>query len=169
MLVDIQIMSHGKASFIDIETEIGPDELTVSFQGIRLTSPPFFTGRLTADGDGVFILDGCLTAGIAGECARCLASVRRPLEVKVDEVFRPVAAQNEAEPDDSYPYEGFVVELLPALRDNLVLAFPQRLLCREDCKGICPECGADLNETTCTCAAGRSEANAPFNQLKQLL
>ena len=145
------------------------DELTVSFQGIRLTSPPVFTGRLTAAGDGVFTLDGRLTTGITGECVRCLGSVRRPLEVKVYEVFRPGAAQNEAEPDDSYPYEGYMVDLLPALRDNLVLALPQRLLCKEDCRGICPDCGADLNETTCTCAAKRSEANAPFNELKKLL
>lgn len=169
MLVDIQIMSHGKASFIDIETEIGPDELTVSFQGIRLTRSPVFTGRLTAAGNGVFKLDGCLATGITGECARCLVTVRRSLEVRVDEVFRPRAAQIEAEPDDSYPYDGFMVDLLPALRDNLVLALPQRLLCREDCRGICPDCGTDLNETSCNCAAKRSEANAPFNELEKLL
>lgn len=169
MLVDIQTLSHGRAAFIDLETEIGPDELTLSFQGIRLDGPPVFTGRLTVAGDGVFKLDGSLRATIRGECVRCLKPVIRALEIKVGEVFRPQARQNETEEDDSYAYEGFVVDLLPALRDNLVLVLPQKLLCREDCRGICPDCGADLNEITCGCAAGRSEANAPFDQLKKLL
>ena len=169
MLVDIQTLSHGRAAFIDLETEIGPDKLTLSFQGIRLDRPPVFKGRLTAAGDGVFTLDGCLEATIRGECVRCLKPVIRALEIKVGEVFRPKAGQNGTETDDSYAYEGFVVDLLPALRDNLVLALPQKLLCREDCRGICPDCGADLNETDCGCAARRSGVNAPFDQLKKLL
>ena len=97
MLVDIQTLSHGRAAFIDLETEIGPDKLTLSFQGIRLDRPPVFKGRLTAAGDGVFTLDGCLEATISGECVRCLKPVSCSLKLKVGEVFRPQARQNETE------------------------------------------------------------------------
>ncbi len=169
MRIDIKTISRSKEAFIEIETELDPDDLAVSIQDYRLIGPLSFTGRLQAAGDGVFALNGRLTAAYEGECARCLIPVQCRADVALKETYRPAAAPEEGEVEDSYRYEGYTVDILPAIRDNLVLALPQRLLCRDDCRGLCPICGANLNEKTCGCAEVGSSGGSPFDQLKNLL
>jgi len=59
------------------------------------------------------------------------------------------------------------VDLNPYIEENLILSIPMKMLCREDCKGICPGCGADLNHEVCRC--GRSEIDPRWKKLKDLL
>ena len=73
---------------------------------------------------------------------RCLADARPVIEVEAREVEQP----GEAEELHSPYFEDGVLELAGWARDALVLALPPRLLCREDCRGLCPVCGVDLNE-----------------------
>lgn len=169
MLIDIKSVSRSREAFIEIDTEIGLDILSISFQGYRLTGPVSFKGRLQADGDDILGLSGRLTGAFEGICARCLDLVSRPLDIPVDEIFRPDAGSEGETVSESYRYEGHVVELLPAIRDNLVLALPPRLLCRPECRGLCPRCGTNLNEKDCGCNAFEQESPSPFDQLKQLL
>ncbi len=153
MLIDIHALSHGRAATTEIETEIPAHELAVSLQEIRVDSPVHFVGRLTNAGRGAIHLEGTLSAELTGWCARCLVPVTRPVVVAVSETFRTGMTTDGAESaDGSYGYRGYTLDLLPPLRDNLVLALPQRLLCREDCLGLCPVCGEDRNTTTCGCA-----------------
>ena len=153
MLIDIHAISHGRAASVEIETEIPAQELAVSLQEIHVDRPARFQGRLTAAGDGVIELDGTLPTTKAVICARCLVTVTQPVEVEVAEAFSPGVTPDGTEAaDGSYGYRGFALDLLPPVRDNLVLALPQRLLCREDCQGLCPVCGADRNQTACGCA-----------------
>ncbi|NLM78978.1 MAG: DUF177 domain-containing protein, partial [Ruminococcaceae bacterium] len=108
-------------------------------------------------------------AAVTGECARCLKPVSCELDIHIDELYRSGAAEETSETEDCYRFAGWSVDLLPALRDNLVLAIPLRLYCREDCRGICATCGADLNEKPCGCATAGDKANTPFSKLKELL
>lgn len=169
MLIDIKSISRSREAFIAIETEIGPDELVFSALDYRLVEPLVFQGQLQAAGDGVLTLVGRLTTVYEGICARCLVLVRNLLDVPVREVFRPVAMTDDGETEDSYRYEGFAVDIMPAIRDNLVLALPQRLICREECRGLCPDCGGNLNEQACHCADSGSGKGTAFDQLKSLL
>jgi uncharacterized protein len=93
------------------------------------------------------VVEGVLVTGTAameahGECVRCLGPVVLPLEVDVQELF--VYPGQEEDDDEASRLEGDLVDLEPVLRDDVVLDLPFRPLCREDCPGLCPECGARL-------------------------
>jgi uncharacterized protein len=84
-------------------------------------------------------------APVTGECARCLEPVHQQVDVKVQELFG-YAADDGLDAADGYPLQGDLLDLEPALHDALVLALPLTPLCREDCPGLCVECGALLAE-----------------------
>ena len=69
---------------------------------------------------------------------------------------------------DKYPLEGHEIDLAAAVEEALLLDLPMRFLCREDCKGLCPVCGKDLNTELCTCPKGGKAGN-PFSALSRLL
>ena len=91
-------------------------------------------------------------------CARCLTTVPTPVETSFDLIFRPggVDAQagehaiSEDETEIGY-YEKSGLSLEDVVREQVLLTLPGRALCREDCKGLCPRCGADRNAAECAC------------------
>jgi uncharacterized protein len=91
-------------------------------------------------------------------CARCLTPVRHSMEGSFDLLFRPLGVDqgssehsiNTAETEIGY-YEKGGLLLEDVLREQVLLSLPARTLCREDCKGLCPSCGRDLNSETCAC------------------
>ncbi|HEX4308603.1 MAG TPA: DUF177 domain-containing protein [Acidobacteriaceae bacterium] len=98
-------------------------------------------------------------------CARCLEPVRHELKGDFDLLFRPLgvdAGPSERElgaPDTEIGYyqEGGLV-LEDVLREQVLLTLPARTLCREDCKGLCPRCGRNLNDESCGCEAKPADA-----------
>lgn len=110
-------------------------------------------GRLSAAGSGRFYFSGTLEGIAASSCRRCLADI----EVRVSEAVQVLFAESgidEAEEDDVVPIAAGDRELdmRPAVREEWLLAVPPFALCRENCKGICPSCGSDLNSGACDCA-----------------
>ncbi len=91
-------------------------------------------------------------------CARCLAGVESPLAADFDLIFRPANVDAESgehaitedETEIGY-YEKSGLSLEDVVREQVLLTLPGRALCREDCKGLCPHCGADRNATECAC------------------
>jgi uncharacterized protein len=86
-------------------------------------------------------------------------------ELAGDEAEVPASAAD-AEDMDVYSYEGEEVDLAPLLREQVILAVPFAPLCREDCKGLCPVCGIDLNTGNCTC--DRTPIDPRWASLKNL-
>lgn len=82
-------------------------------------------------------------APVTGECARCLEPVHQQVDVSFQELFVYAEADG-ADAGDGYPLHGDLFDLEPALHDALVLALPLAPLCREDCPGLCVECGVQL-------------------------
>jgi uncharacterized protein len=82
-------------------------------------------------------------APVTGECARCLEPVAQTIEVRCQELFGYEQGAGDAD-EDGYALDGDLLDLEPVLRDALVLALPLAPLCRQDCPGLCAECGALL-------------------------
>lgn len=101
--------------------------------------------HLEALSNGVTV-NGTTSATWAGECRRCLAPMSARMTIELSELYQQV-------PDDSEAYviNNDQINLLPMVRENLLLAIPLGPLCREDCPGFCPHCGKDLSETACSC------------------
>jgi len=96
------------------------------------------------------VMEGVLVSGTAsgvavGECIRCLDEVRLPLEISFTELFSyPENRVAEDEDEDVHLVEEELINLEPVLRDAVVLALPFQPVCREDCPGLCSECGVHL-------------------------
>lgn len=86
-------------------------------------------------------------------CDRCLESVEIPFKLEFDEELDLAKTESECTEDlDEQPYvSGYNLDVDRLLSNELLLNLPMKVLCREDCKGICNRCGANLNYTECTC------------------
>ena len=123
-------------------------------------SPAEATGTLLGAGETVSVR-GELRCEATMACARCLRPVAVPLRVEMDERFsrRPDDAEDEDEGETRAIVDS-CIDLTDCARELLILELPMRVLCSEDCKGLCPVCGADRNEVSCACLRD-AEASAP--------
>jgi uncharacterized protein len=147
--VDVRELAQGPVS---TRGELGQADPVLEGLDVALGGPVVVTGRLQATGEGRFYWHGTLRTVVAGECRRCLTPVAATVTADADALF---AQDPEAREDpDAYPLppDATEVDLAPAVREELLLAVPRFLLCREDCRGLCPRCGQDLNAGPCGCA-----------------
>ncbi len=116
---------------------------------------------------------GSLDTAMEVACARCLEPVEQAVEASFDLIFRPSEADldnsdrsiSTSETEIGY-YEGDGLLLEDVLREQILLALPAKNLCRDDCKGLCPECGRNRNTDPCECAT--ASADSRWSSLKEL-
>jgi uncharacterized protein len=109
-------------------------------------------------------IQGRLDARLELSCARCLEPVMQDVNREFDLLYRPQGADagrdemsvTDAEAEISY-YEGEGILLDDVVREQVLLAAPLKVTCREDCKGLCPHCGTNLNQEQCSCATAQEE------------
>lgn len=127
-------------------SETAPAGLGIDVLGVPEGSTVTVDVRLEAVMEGVLVT-GTAAAALAGECARCLEPLEDHLVVDLQELYvydDPETARGDDEDDDVSRLQDDLVDLQPLLRDAVVLALPFQPLCREDCPGLCVECGARL-------------------------
>lgn len=102
---------------------------------------------------GGILVTGIIHTSWIGECRRCLGTAGGDLDISVRELFeRMDNTQAEAEEGDTYPYFGDVIDLREMVKDQILLELPLAPICNQDCKGLCPICGTDLNTEACDCS-----------------
>jgi uncharacterized protein len=107
---------------------------------------------------------GSFDAKVELRCARCLEPVPMKLSVDFDLLYRPMStvkaedevAIHEGDTEIGY-YQGDGILLEDVLKEQVILSAPLRALCKEDCKGLCPQCGANKNSTNCECIEKRTD------------
>lgn len=104
--------------------------------------------RATRTSRGLY-LKGMLDSIVESECTRCLTTVELPIEIELDDLFYHPAHM--APPGEFAVNADGILDLAPLIRELSLLAIPMQIFCQEACKGICVQCGANLNETTCDC------------------
>ncbi len=115
---------------------------------------------------GVLVMKGEITTTIHGTCDRCAADFDRDVLIPIDVVLVTEMANEENEDEWVFPLEGDSADLDDIVRTVFVLNLDSKLLCKEDCKGICHRCGKNLNDGPCNC---QKELDPRFAALKQLL
>lgn len=102
---------------------------------------------------GGIMISGTIFTAWKGECRRCLGEAEGEFEIPVRELFERVDAHEQGYSDgESYPFHGDIIDLREMVKDQVVLELPLAPLCKEDCKGLCASCGADLNKGDCGCS-----------------
>ncbi len=154
MRIELENLEGGKSEFAHVYQ---PDDLNPVDERVSLIAPATFSGKVRLAGNEVFV-NGHVETRAQVECDRCLQPVETPvdadfaLEYITDSEYESseTAELTEAEMAVSV-FDGEGIDVDEVVKEQIVLAVPTRMLCREDCKGICPECGADRNTGDCNC------------------
>lgn len=135
-----------------VDGVLSPDDSVWQDGDRRPSTGIAVTGRLSTAGEGRFYFSGRMNGAVTTDCRRCLEPVTAGV---TEELHFLLAESGDEEADDSDIYmldpRGYSVDLRPAVREQWLLAAPEFVLCREDCKGLCPRCGSDLNAGPCAC------------------
>jgi uncharacterized protein len=134
-------------------------ELDAAERDFELKILPLVAGKIERAGADLRVR-GEIKSGIAARCDRCLNEVAIASEIPFDLFYTPVEAgagrAGEVELHDRdldfATYKNDEIELDDLVLEQIELSLPSRVLCREDCRGLCPQCGADLNREECRCA-----------------
>jgi uncharacterized protein len=170
MRIEVENLTAAPTPF---EHTYGAGEIDLDEEAARVVSDAAVRGGATRKGEQVR-LRGEIKTEVELLCDRCAAPERAPLAVEFDTSFIPleveaVKAENvELQAEDLLlsAYEDGAVDLDELVREQILLALPSRHLCREDCQGLCQNCGADLNAGPCSC--GQTEADPRWAALAAL-
>lgn len=115
---------------------------------------------------GVLVMTGSIRTTIHGVCDRCAGDFHRDVEFPIDVVLVTELTNEENEDEWVFPLEGDSADLEDIVRTVFVLNLDSKLLCKDDCQGLCCRCGKNLNEGPCGC---QKELDPRFAALRQLL
>ena len=154
MRIELENLEGGKGDFAHVYR---PEDLNPVDERISLTGPASVSGKVRLSGHEVFV-NGHVETRVQVECDRCLQQVELPVNSDFsleyitgsDYESSEVAELTEAEMSVAV-FDGKALDVDEIVKEQVVLAVPTRMLCREDCKGICPECGVDRNTGECSC------------------
>lgn len=133
---------------------------------VALIDGPEVDLSIDAFTEGGVHVRGRLGAPVEMDCRRCLERIVRKVDVDLDLRFDPdIGPEDETEGLYAVDPDAPELDLLPALREELLLALPEFPLCRLDCKGICPKCGINRNEGNCGCQV--EPADSRWDVLRQ--
>ena len=164
-------MLLGLSKIIDCPGASVPFETSVDLSDLRYgtcfpVSEPVVASGIVRNTAGVLMMTGSITTCIHGICDRCASEFDREIDFPIDVVLVTELANEENEDEWVFPLEGDSADLDDIVRTVFVLNLDSKLLCDEDCKGLCCRCGKNLNDGPCSC---QKELDPRFAALKQLL
>jgi uncharacterized protein len=162
-----------RSGFVDVDLRtLAPDAdfdlIENRPDAVEVTGPV----RLMHVTNGVLV-QGSLTADVTLPCSRCLEPVTTTLKIPLEETFESTVDMTtgqiirpEEEDEALWIDEHHILDLTEALRQDMLVELPVHVVCREDCRGLCPSCGKNLNEGDCDCVA---EPDPRWASLQSLL
>ena len=161
LTVNVADLLHGRGArrHEDLRARLGG--LSVVATWVEADDEVSVAVTLEAVSEGILV-SGSVSAPWHGECRRCLTALSGAARAEVRELYEAHAREGE-----TYPLRHEQVDLEPLAREALLLELPLAPLCRADCLGICPTCGADLNDGPCGCVpAARDPRWAALDDLR---
>jgi uncharacterized protein len=177
----LDVPPHG----LEVHREVEPSALSLSPDEGTAIGSFSCIGNLVLTGERSAYFQGMLSGRVSRECVRCLALFEESLSLPFEAEFQKpsnagvstnvkgkgvkgqdVSVDESASDEDVYPIIGNDIDLLPAIREHIILAAPLQPLCKEDCLGLCQVCGTNLNEGRCGCYTpiAASSPSVPFQQ-----
>ncbi|HEX5385428.1 MAG TPA: DUF177 domain-containing protein [Gemmatimonadales bacterium] len=147
--VDLRDLRRGPVETVG---RLEPDDPAFEGLDLGLTGPAAVEGRIQATGPGEYFWRGRVEGDVRASCRRCLVDVPQHIDTELNALF---SDDPDAADDPSVyplPPDATAIDLATVVREELALAVSPYPLCREDCAGLCPRCGADRNAGACQCA-----------------
>ncbi len=175
MKLDLRPLLSGEKKELLFSFDLSPDTVEdpmSSLYRVSFTAPLSTSGRVLNNA-GYMRLSLTVSASYTAFCSRCLAPIQGEFSYDLEKTVVPSGMLSNISEDEADDYaiihDGFL-DMDEELLELLELEFPQKLLCREDCKGLCPNCGADLNHEACTCKHDELDPRlAPLRELYEKL
>jgi uncharacterized protein len=169
MRIELENLEGGKGDFAHV---YNPDDLNPVDERVNLSGPTKVNGKVRLAGNEVFV-NGHVETRAQVECDRCLKPVEIPvnadfeLEYITGSEYESTAPAELTEAEMSVSvFDGEALDVDEIVKEQILLTVPTRMLCREDCKGICPQCGTDRNTGDCNCVT--EEIDPRWAALKNL-
>lgn len=153
MRVDVAEIRKNPGMKVHLELSSRLPPLEVEGQAVKFTGPARANLDVSNNGKAL-VVEGEVEATLEVSCARCLEAFNFPVKVDFNEIYYPAGAEgiSPEEREEWIPFVGEVLDLTPEVVKSIVLALPMRFICREECRGLCPRCGKDLNRGECRCS-----------------
>ena len=164
MLLGLSKIIDSPGASVSFSTSVDLSDLCYGVS-YPVTEPVLAEGQVRNTA-GVLMMTGSVRTTIHGTCDRCANDFDRDIDFPIDVVLVTELANEENEDEWVFPLEGDSADLDDIVRTVFVLNLDSKLLCKEDCKGLCHRCGKNLNEGPCNC---QKELDPRFAALKQLL
>ena len=152
MQINLDKLIRREIDKIDLNFSQKIDTINYCDNSYKLTSPINVNGKVSNTNKGLY-LDIDIDFTILDNCARCLDEVEVPIEYSIEGfLVKEGFDEDEFEEDDAFIYDGQELNLVDIIEQTLDFNIPARILCNEDCQGLCHECGANLNKQECSCS-----------------
>ena len=161
MMIEMGYLFNRKGSTLPVELVETIDDVKDYPDVVEFVEPVRIEGTLKNE-DDVFVLDAKGVATALMECSSCLAPVRKELSFEIKERFAHTGRDDE----ETETFTGDQIDLADYVKRGIIGELPMRVECREDCKGLCPICGKDLNDGDCGC--DRTIRDPRFESLRAL-
>ncbi len=148
MIFDVQAILKTEGVHVPVQAELPPPE-ELSGGEVTFVGECAFAGEIENIG-GVLKLHGKAQGAFSVPCARCAKITTQHYSVLIEETYAHENAEG-VDLDEVLAFVGTSIELDEAIWPNVLLSINTKYLCQPGCKGLCPVCGADLNETSCSC------------------
>ena len=147
MVIDVKKIKISGKTEVEFDFNYQLEENILLLPDAYIDGPVKVSGVIELHNDDCYV-DGEINCTIVGKCARCLERA----EYSFSEEFSVKYVRNNPDPEAyEYVYKSGVVDLRQAVRDVFLSNCPPVIYCNENCKGLCPICGSNLNETDCNC------------------
>lgn len=160
-------LAEARATAVETTGAIAPDDPALAGTEWPAVRPVEVQGRFNSAGEGKYFWRAHLATAVRAQCRRCLVDVDVPLDVDLSLIFSADADTPEGEGCYPIPPRAQDLDLTGAVREELLLAMPQYVECRPDCRGLCARCGANLNEGPCGCPPAQDPRWDALRQLSR--
>lgn len=165
-------VSHVPECGLEVDVELDAQGIDLADAGAALAGDLRLQGHVRKAGEEM-VLEGTLRAPFNLVCSRCLKDFLRHFQFDVSATYvqppegrSAKGAATDLDEDNGIMFFDDEIDLLNGVHEDLVLNIPVKPLCKEDCRGLCPQCGADLNEGECTCR--KEAADFRFEPLRDI-
>lgn len=166
-VIDLRELLKNKVNRIRVDVTIPPEDCNANDENVLFLKTPEIEGWIRRNEENLF-LEGRVTTLLSIPCSKCLEEISFP----VDKSFLVVLVTEAEEyfmDFDSYCYKKDQIHLWEIVWTQILDELPYRLLCREDCQGICKQCGNNFNYGNCDCTEEEKPIDERMAKLKELL
>jgi uncharacterized protein len=167
-MLRLDLAKLGREGTAQVDAQVPADDPLWHDTEVAFSGPVDVHLRATYAGTGEIVVRGTVNGSLLQECRRCLEPVPGTLREEVTMVFVPATSEGAEEDGDVRLFDDHVAELdlSEAMREEILLAIDLFVVCDPECRGLCPQCGVNRNNETCSC--GTEESDPRWDALRAL-